>query len=46
MHFIEADLSMAAPWAEDFAADGIAELEALLAKHAAFHAFLEETGRS
>ena len=37
---------MAADWVEDMAAAGVAELEALLAKHAAFWAFLEETGRA
>jgi len=45
MHFIEADLSMAAPWDEDFVEAGIAELETLLAKHARFADFLRETGR-
>ena len=46
MHYIAADLSLAAPWEEDFAAAGIAELETLLAKHAAFRAYLEETGQA
>jgi hypothetical protein len=40
-HYMEADLSMAAPWWEDEAEEGIALLEALLEKHARFHAFLE-----
>lgn len=43
---MEADLSMAAPWLEDYAEAGTAEIEALLQKHAAFQAFLDETGRS
>jgi hypothetical protein len=31
---------------EDWAAHGIAEIESYLAKHAAFHAFLDETAQS
>jgi hypothetical protein len=38
-HRIEADLEET--WLEDWAGVGIAELEAYLAKHAAFVAFLE-----
>jgi hypothetical protein len=38
-HRIEADLDES--WLEDWAGVGIAELEAYLAKHAAFVAFLE-----
>lgn len=39
LHTIEDDLSET--WIEDWAAVGLAEMEALLAKHAAFHSFLE-----
>jgi hypothetical protein len=39
LHNIEDDLSET--WIEDWAAVGLAELEALLAKHAAFLGFLE-----
>lgn len=39
LHHIEDDLSET--WLEDWAGAGIAELEAYLAKHAAFHGFLE-----
>src|SRR5688500_10683154 len=39
LHTIEDDLSET--WVEDWAAVGLAELEALLAKHAAFLGFLE-----
>ena len=39
LHNIEDDLSET--WVEDWAAVGLAELEALLAKHAAFLGFLE-----
>jgi hypothetical protein len=39
-HRIEADL--ADSWLEDWAGVGIAELEAYLAKHAAFLSFLED----
>ena len=39
LHTIEDDLSET--WVEDWAAVGVAELEALLAKHAAFLGFLE-----
>lgn len=44
LHYIEDDLSET--WLEDWAGAGIAEIEAYLAKHAAFLAFLEarETG--
>ena len=38
-HFIEDDL--ADSWVEDWAGVGVRELEALLAKHAAFLGFLE-----
>jgi hypothetical protein len=38
-HRIEADLEES--WLEDWAAVGIAELEAYLGKHAAFLAYLE-----
>ncbi len=40
-HFIDDDL--AESWVEDWAAVGVRELEALLAKHAAFLGFLETT---
>lgn len=39
LHTIEDDLSET--WIEDWAAVGLAEMEALLAKHAAFLSFLE-----
>ena len=39
LHHIADDL--AETWVEDWAAVGLAELEALLAKHAAFLGFLE-----
>jgi hypothetical protein len=39
-HRIEADLEDS--WLEDWAGVGIAELEAYLAKHAAFLSFLED----
>ena len=39
LHYIEDDLSET--WVEDWSGAGIAELEAYLAKHAAFLAFLE-----
>jgi len=39
MHHIEDDL--ADTWVEDWAAVGLNEIEALLAKHAAFLGFLE-----
>jgi hypothetical protein len=42
-HRIEADLEES--WLEDWAGVGIAELEAYLAKHAAFLAFLEAGNR-
>jgi hypothetical protein len=42
-HRIEADLEES--WLEDWAGVGIAELEAYLAKHAAFIAFLETENR-
>ncbi len=38
-HFIENDL--AETWVEDWAAVGVEELEALLAKHAAFRGYLD-----
>jgi len=40
-HFIADDL--AESWVEDWAGVGVRELEALLAKHAAFLGFLEAT---
>jgi hypothetical protein len=40
-HFIEDDL--AETWVEDWAGVGVRELEALLAKHAAFRGYLEAT---
>lgn len=39
LHQIEDDLSDT--WLEDWAGAGVAEIEALLAKHAAFLSFLE-----
>ena len=39
LHHIEDDLSET--WLEDWAGAGVAEIEALLAKHAAFLSFLE-----
>jgi hypothetical protein len=39
LHYIEDDLSET--WLEDWAGAGVAELEAFLAKHAAFLSFLE-----
>jgi hypothetical protein len=39
LHHIEDDLSDT--WVEDWAGAGVAEIEALLAKHAAFLSFLE-----
>jgi hypothetical protein len=39
LHYIEDDLSET--WVEDWAGAGVAEIEHLLAKHAAFLAFLE-----
>ena len=39
LHHIEDDLSET--WVEDWAGAGVAEIEALLAKHAAFLSFLE-----
>jgi hypothetical protein len=39
LHRIEDDLSES--WIEDWAGAGVAEMEALLAKHAAFLTFLE-----
>ena len=39
LHRIEDDLSET--WLEDWAGAGVAEIEALLAKHAAFFRFLE-----
>ncbi len=41
IHFVEDDL--AESWVEDWAGVGVRELEALLAKHAAFLGFLEAT---
>jgi hypothetical protein len=42
LHNIEDDLSET--WVEDWAAVGLNEIEALLAKHAAFLGYLETTG--
>ena len=42
LHHIEDDL--AESWIEDWAAVGLSELEALLAKHAAFLGYLEAIG--
>jgi hypothetical protein len=39
LHYIEDDLSET--WVEDWASAGVAQIEALLSKHAAFLAFLE-----
>jgi hypothetical protein len=39
LHHIEDDLSET--WVEDWAGAGVAEIEALLAKHAAFLSFLD-----
>ena len=39
LHYIEDDLSET--WMEDWAGAGLAEIEAYLAKHAAFLAFLD-----
>ncbi len=39
LHYIEDDLSET--WLEDWAGAGVAEIEAYLAKHAAFLSFLE-----
>ena len=44
LHHIEDDLSDT--WVEDWAGAGVAEIEALLAKHAAFLSFLRRTTRS
>lgn len=41
LHYIESDL--AETWVEDWAGVGVRELEALLAKHAAFLGYLEAT---
>jgi hypothetical protein len=38
-HFIEDDLSET--WLEDWAGAGVGEIEAYLAKYAAFHSYLE-----
>lgn len=39
LHHIQDDLSDT--WLEDWAGAGVSEIEAYLAKHAAFHTFLE-----
>jgi hypothetical protein len=39
LHYIEDDLNDT--WLEDWAGAGVAEMEAYLAKYAAFHTFLE-----
>ena len=41
LHYIESDL--AETWVEDWAGVGVRELEALLAKHAAFLGYLDAT---
>jgi len=41
LHYIEDDLSET--WVEDWADAGVAQIEDLLSKHAAFLAFLETT---
>ena len=41
LHYIEDDLQES--WLEDWAGAGVAELEALLAKHAAFLSFLDSS---
>jgi hypothetical protein len=43
LHYIEDDLSET--WVEDWASAGVAQIEELLSKHAAFLAFLETTGQ-
>lgn len=40
LHYIADDLSET--WLEDWAGAGVAEIEELLGKHAAFYAFLDE----
>jgi hypothetical protein len=40
LHYIEDDLSET--WLQDWAGVGVSELEALLAKHAAFLGYLEQ----
>ena len=44
LHYIEDDLSDT--WVEDWAGAGVREIEAYLAKHAAFLAFLGESDDS
>jgi hypothetical protein len=44
LHSIQDDLSET--WLEDWAGAGVAEIEAYLAKHAAFLAFLESKTRN
>ena len=44
LHTIEDDLSET--WVEDWAAVGLAEIEALLAKHAAFLGYLETPSKT
>jgi hypothetical protein len=41
LHLIEDDLKVS--WVDDWAAGGIREIEAYLAKHLAFLTFLDET---
>jgi hypothetical protein len=41
LHYIEDDLSET--WIEDWAVAGVAQIEDLLSKHAAFLSFLETT---
>jgi hypothetical protein len=41
LHYIEDDLSET--WVEDWASAGVAQIEDLLGKHAAFLSFLETT---
>ena len=43
LHYIEDDLSET--WVEDWAGAGVAQIEDLLGKHAAFLSFLETTDR-
>ncbi|HXY85916.1 MAG TPA: hypothetical protein VEH52_10605 [Gaiellaceae bacterium] len=45
LHYIEDDLSENESWLEDWAGAGVAEIELLLAKHAAFLAFLDAQER-
>jgi hypothetical protein len=40
LHYIEDDL--AETWVDEWAGHGVEDIEAYLAKHAAFHAFLDD----